>query len=184
VLQIAGTLTGGTLVGGAEPSPSPSPSVLEIPPEDQTSPGFLGFIVTFGVAVVVILLAFSLVRHLRVVERNARRREAEEQDGAVEQDGAGSGVPAAAAPAVVHPAATGDPAAALAAAEAGAPAAEEPGVLAPDDEGVLPSDLASADAAPSDTAPSDTAPSDTAPSDPAPTAAPSAEDGDPADGER
>jgi hypothetical protein len=130
----------GVLAGAAEPSPSPSPSVLEIPAEDQTSPGFLGFIVTFAVAVVVILLAFSLVRHLRVAEHNARRLEAE-QGGA---DAAPAGAPSAAvadggaAAPVVHPAPTGDPAAARAAAESGSPAAEEPGVLAPDDEGVLP----------------------------------------------
>jgi hypothetical protein len=59
-------------------SPSPSPSSIEIPPEDQTSPGLLGFLVTFAAAVAVILLGFSMVRHLRVVDRNARRlREAE-----------------------------------------------------------------------------------------------------------
>ncbi len=52
--------------------------VQEIPPEDQTSPGLLGFLVTFAVAAAVIGLAFSLVRHLRVVDRNARRLEAEE----------------------------------------------------------------------------------------------------------
>ncbi|GEL45777.1 hypothetical protein CHO01_08930 [Cellulomonas hominis] len=58
--------------------PSPSPSTIEIPPEDQTSPGLLGFLVTFAVAAAVIALGFSLVRHLRVVDRNARRLEAEE----------------------------------------------------------------------------------------------------------
>ncbi|VTR77628.1 hypothetical protein [Cellulomonas hominis] len=65
----------GGLAGAAEPSPSPS--TVEVPSADQTSPGLLGFLVTFGVAVAVILLAFSLVRHLRVVDRNARRLEAE-----------------------------------------------------------------------------------------------------------
>ncbi len=75
---LAGVPLVGALLGGASPSPSPSPSTIEIPPEDQTSPGFLGFVVTFGVAVAVILLGFSLVRHLRVVERNGRRLEAEE----------------------------------------------------------------------------------------------------------
>jgi hypothetical protein len=57
------------------PTPSPSPSTLEIPPEDQTSPGLLGFLVTFAVAAAVIGLGYSLVRHLRVVDRNARRRD-------------------------------------------------------------------------------------------------------------
>jgi hypothetical protein len=61
----------------AAAEPSPSPSTVEVPSADQTSPGLLGFLVTFGVAAAVILLAFSLVRHLRVVDRNARRLEAE-----------------------------------------------------------------------------------------------------------
>lgn len=73
VLPVPGAL----LVPGAA-EPSPSPSTVEIPPEDQTSPGLLGFLVTFAVAAAVIALAFSLVRHLRVVERNARRLEEEE----------------------------------------------------------------------------------------------------------
>lgn len=69
------------LVPGAA-EPSPSPSTVEIPPEDQTSPGLLGFLVTFAVAAAVIALAFSLVRHLRVVERNARRLEEAESEAA------------------------------------------------------------------------------------------------------
>lgn len=68
----------GSLAAAAQPTPSPSPSVLEIPPEDQTSPGLLGFLVTFAAAAAVILLGFSLVRHLRVVDRNARRLQAEQ----------------------------------------------------------------------------------------------------------
>lgn len=62
--------------------PAPSPSTIEIPPEEQTSPGLLGFLVTFAVAAAVIALAFSLVRHLRVVDRNARLRDAEEAEAA------------------------------------------------------------------------------------------------------
>jgi hypothetical protein len=61
--------------------------VEEIPPADQTSPGLLGFLVTFAVAAAVIGLAFSLVRHLRVVERNARRLEAEEDAARAASDG-------------------------------------------------------------------------------------------------
>ena len=80
VLAVAhGTLLQGWGSVAAAVSPSPSPSSIEIPPEDQTSPGLLGFLVTFAAAAAVILLAFSMVRHLRVVDRNARRlREAEE----------------------------------------------------------------------------------------------------------
>ncbi|WP_158372902.1 hypothetical protein [Cellulosimicrobium cellulans] len=73
-----GTLLQGWGAVAAAVDPSPSPSSIEIPPEDQTSPGLLGFLVTFAAAVAVILLGFSMVRHLRVVDRNARRlREAE-----------------------------------------------------------------------------------------------------------
>lgn len=74
-----GTLLQGWGAVAAAVDPSPSPSSIEIPPEDQTSPGLLGFLVTFAAAAAVILLGFSMVRHLRVVDRNARRlREAEE----------------------------------------------------------------------------------------------------------
>jgi hypothetical protein len=74
-----GTLLQGWGSVAAAVRPSPSPSSIEIPPEDQTSPGLLGFLVTFAAAAAVILLAFSMVRHLRVVDRNARRlREAQE----------------------------------------------------------------------------------------------------------
>jgi hypothetical protein len=79
LLQAAGVLT--------EVAPSPSPSSIEIPPEDQTSPGLLGFLVTFAVAAAVIALGFSLFRHLRVVDRNARRRDEAEQAGAGAGDG-------------------------------------------------------------------------------------------------
>ncbi|RMI03690.1 hypothetical protein [Cellulomonas triticagri] len=63
----------GVLLQVAAAAPSPSPTVQEIPPEDQTSPGFLGFLVTFAVAASVIGLAFALTRQLRRVDRNARR---------------------------------------------------------------------------------------------------------------
>ncbi len=68
-----GTLLQGWGAVAAAVDPSPSPSSIEIPPEDQTSPGLLGFLVTFAAAAAVILLGFSMVRHLRVVDRNARR---------------------------------------------------------------------------------------------------------------
>ncbi|MFF1529849.1 hypothetical protein [Cellulomonas sp. NPDC058312] len=71
-LQLGAVLPAGLPLS---PTPSPSPSTLEIPPEDQTSPGLLGFLVTFAVAAAVIGLGYSLVRHLRVVDRNARRRD-------------------------------------------------------------------------------------------------------------
>ena len=84
LLQAAGAL--------ADVAPSPSPSSIEIPPEDQTSPGLLGFLVTFAVAAAVIALGFSLFRHLRVVDRNARRlAEAEDAAGAAEDEDAPDG---------------------------------------------------------------------------------------------
>ncbi|GIG37912.1 hypothetical protein [Cellulomonas pakistanensis] len=93
----------GSLAAATGPTPSPSPSTLEIPPEDQTSPGLLGFLVTFAAAAAVIFLAFSLVRHLRVVDRNARRLQAE-------RDGAASGdAPAGGAAGDGAPTADGDP---------------------------------------------------------------------------
>jgi hypothetical protein len=110
-----GTLLQGWGAVAAAVDPSPSPSSIEIPPEDQTSPGLLGFLVTFAAAVAVILLGFSMVRHLRVVDRNARRlREAEggatgasaasgtasapaagDRDGTVDPDGTGDSGPSA-----------------------------------------------------------------------------------------
>lgn len=73
--------------------PSPGPTSVEVPPESQTTPGFLGFIVTFAVVIAVILLAFSMVRQLRRVDHRARR-EAEAQAGAgAGAAGAGSGAP-------------------------------------------------------------------------------------------
>ncbi|WP_308281454.1 hypothetical protein [Cellulomonas sp. PS-H5] len=90
-----GTLLQGWGSVAAAVSPSPSPSSIEIPPEDQTSPGLLGFLVTFAAAAAVILLAFSMVRHLRVVDRNARRLREAEETGA---PAAGGDTPAADGP--------------------------------------------------------------------------------------
>ncbi len=42
-----------------------------VTPDDGGSPGFLGFVFTFALAVVLILLALSLARQLRKVNRNA-----------------------------------------------------------------------------------------------------------------
>jgi hypothetical protein len=92
----AATLHGAWLQVWAEvgPSPSPSPSVQEIPPADQTSPGLIGFLVTFGVAIAVMLLGYSLVRKLRRVERRGRQLEAEERAAAESARQESSGGPA------------------------------------------------------------------------------------------
>jgi len=108
----------GALAGAAEPAPSPSPTSIEIPPEDQTSPGLLGFLVTFVAAAAVIGLAFSMVRHLRVVDRNARRLEAAE---AGERAAAGGPAPDVTGPG--------------AAPGAGPDAAPDPGARPPRDRG-------------------------------------------------
>lgn len=106
-----GTLLQGWGAVAAAVDPSPSPSSIEIPPEDQTSPGLLGFLVTFAAAVAVILLGFSMVRHLRVVDRNARRlREAEGgATGASAASGTASAPAAGDRDGTVDPDGTGDP---------------------------------------------------------------------------
>ncbi|WP_263118045.1 hypothetical protein [Cellulomonas sp. RIT-PI-Y] len=90
----AATLHGAWLQVWAEVGPSPSPSVQEIPPADQTSPGLIGFLVTFGVAIAVMLLGYSLVRKLRRVERRGRQLEAEERAAAEAARQESSGGPA------------------------------------------------------------------------------------------
>ncbi|MGW6131904.1 hypothetical protein ACWFNE_17925, partial [Cellulomonas sp. NPDC055163] len=62
-------MTGAALVVRLAATPSPTP--VEVPLSVQASPGVLGFLVTFVVAVAAILLALSLTRHLRVVDRRA-----------------------------------------------------------------------------------------------------------------
>lgn len=50
------------------PTPSPSPTVVEVS-ATLGSPGLLGFVVTFAVAVALVLLARSMAGHLRRVSR-------------------------------------------------------------------------------------------------------------------
>ncbi|WP_448059383.1 hypothetical protein [Cellulomonas hominis] len=85
-------LTGLGAVLAALPSPSPSPSIRVTTP-DEASPGIAGFLVTFAIAIAAIGLFLSLTRHLRVVDRRARQREADEAalaDGG--RDGTGADV--------------------------------------------------------------------------------------------
>ena len=49
-----------------EVTPSPSP-VLNLPDEALITPGFAGFIITFGVAVAAIALFYDMVRRMRRV---------------------------------------------------------------------------------------------------------------------
>lgn len=55
-----------------EATPAPTPTTVEVPAEDQTSPGLLGFLVTFAVALAVIVLAVAMVRAMRRVDHRAR----------------------------------------------------------------------------------------------------------------
>ncbi|MBO3100495.1 hypothetical protein [Cellulomonas fengjieae] len=86
----------------AVPTPSPSPSDVTIDGTPLGSPGFLGFVFTFALAVAAVFLFLSLTKQMRVVDRRAKaqeledeRRDAEEQapvrpdPGAVETGAAG-----------------------------------------------------------------------------------------------
>lgn len=54
-------------------TPSPSPSDVELTAPGGGSPGFLGFVVTFLLAVAAIGLFLSLTKQLRVVDRRAKQ---------------------------------------------------------------------------------------------------------------
>lgn len=71
------------LLGAATPSPEPA----TIPPADITSPGIVGFIFTFGLALVCVLLFLSLTKHLRKVNRRAAQLAQDEAD----EDARGTG---------------------------------------------------------------------------------------------
>jgi hypothetical protein len=55
------------------PSPFPSPSGVAVTASQGGSPGFLGFVFTFLLAIAVVLLFLSLTKHLRVVDRRAKQ---------------------------------------------------------------------------------------------------------------
>jgi len=57
---------------GAAPTPSPSPSDVNLDGTPLGSPGFLGFVFTFALAVAVVFLFLSLTKQLRVVDRRAK----------------------------------------------------------------------------------------------------------------
>ncbi|WP_243696172.1 hypothetical protein [Labedella phragmitis] len=74
------TLTTTTAVGWglaalAEVTPTPSPASYDT---DQVTPGVVGFVVTFALAILVILLVLDMVRRVRRV--NYRAQIAEELD--------------------------------------------------------------------------------------------------------
>ncbi|MET0788973.1 MAG: hypothetical protein ABWY33_07010 [Cellulomonas sp.] len=57
----------------AVPAPSPSPSDVNIDGSPVGSPGFLGFVFTFLLAVALVFLFLSLTKQLRVVDRRAKK---------------------------------------------------------------------------------------------------------------
>ncbi|ROS78621.1 hypothetical protein [Cellulomonas sp. PhB143] len=75
----AGLTTGlvGRWVAVAAPSPSPTPGPLkpELSPYD-VSPGLVGFLAIFAVALAAVLLFLSLTKHLRRVRHNEELRAA------------------------------------------------------------------------------------------------------------
>ncbi|MDC7120016.1 hypothetical protein OMK64_00520 [Cellulomonas fimi] len=54
-------------------TPSPSPSDVELTAPGGGSPGFIGFVVTFLLAVAAIGLFLSLTKQLRIVDRRAKQ---------------------------------------------------------------------------------------------------------------
>ncbi|BDZ42785.1 hypothetical protein GCM10025865_20840 [Paraoerskovia sediminicola] len=122
------TVTG--LLAAATPAPSPSSDPLrpELSPYD-VSPGLIGFLVIFAVALATVVLFLSLTKHLRTARRNdERRRAAGEVPGGGAPDG---GAPDRPAP------------------DGGAPDGAEPGG-SPDDPTATGADPAAERAAPTD----------------------------------
>ena len=69
-----------TALLAAVPSPSPSPSDVTIDGTPLGSPGFLGFVFTFALAVAVVFLVLSLTKQLRVVDRRAKALGLDDED--------------------------------------------------------------------------------------------------------
>lgn len=67
-----------TILWLAAAVPSPSPSGVDVAPSKGGSPGFAGFVATFLLAAALVALFGSLTRQLRIVNRRAAQREAEE----------------------------------------------------------------------------------------------------------
>jgi hypothetical protein len=61
------------LSGLALADPSPSPSGVDITDAAKGSPGFIGFVVTFLLALAAVGLFLSLTKQLRVVDRRAKQ---------------------------------------------------------------------------------------------------------------
>ena len=61
--------------------PSPSPTDVSIDPTQAGSPGFLGFVFTFLVAIAAVFLFLSLTKQMRRVDRRAKQLGLDEEQG-------------------------------------------------------------------------------------------------------
>ena len=71
------------VAAGPSPTPSAGPSpaaVVPAPDPDLVTPGTIGFLVTFGVAVALVVLVRDMVRRNRGLVVRAERRDAERRD--------------------------------------------------------------------------------------------------------
>jgi len=66
--------------GLALAAPTPSPSGVEITDAAKGSPGFIGFVVTFLLALAAVGLFLSLTKQLRVVDRRAKQLGLDDDD--------------------------------------------------------------------------------------------------------
>ncbi|ROS23029.1 hypothetical protein [Cellulomonas sp. PhB150] len=62
------------MLHAATPSPYPTPSGVAVTASQGGSPGFLGFVFTFLLAIAVVLLFLSLTKQLRRVDRRAKQQ--------------------------------------------------------------------------------------------------------------
>jgi hypothetical protein len=99
------------IVGAALTGPATVGALLadeRIPDPDSVTPGIIGFIVTFGIAIVTLLLVIDMVRRVRRVNLRAQVREELEAEIAA-RDAAGGGTgdgtvdPSSRAGAAEHP---------------------------------------------------------------------------------
>lgn len=72
-------------------TPSPSPSDVLVSESTGGSPGFLGFVFTFALAVACVGIFLSLTRQLRRVDRRAKQLEAREQGASHDGEAAAPG---------------------------------------------------------------------------------------------
>ncbi len=77
-------MSGALLTRLALAAPSPSPSGVEITDAAKGSPGFIGFVVTFLLALAAVGLFLSLTKQLRVVDRRAKQLGLDDDDTAAD----------------------------------------------------------------------------------------------------